>query len=164
VGSLTIASHEPDRVVLVKWDDSDAEHGWLTADQVAAGAECPLACETVGYVVAESERVLVVASTRGDNGDVLGVVRIPRVAVTSLEDVLLPIEGAAEWSEPGGPASSGPEPSGQAPVVVALDEVASAIRVWTEMLGEGLNTAGPEGVAAAMARWLGARQRMARSS
>ena len=73
-----------DKLVLVEWVDSNGGGGWDEPKTVLRNAEeNTLGCETVGWLLAENDRYLLVASSRTTSSDkqVRDAMQIPRCAV-----------------------------------------------------------------------------------
>lgn len=75
------------KLVLVEWLDSDDHQGWNSRAEVQRLADKdPLLCMSVGWVVADTDRYLLLAPSRGaqeeDEMQVCDVMQIPRAAVS----------------------------------------------------------------------------------
>lgn len=82
----------PFRPVLIEWEDSaqpSSVWGWV--DELSDPV--PVLCQTVGFLVKETERCLVLALSIGDASSerpqANGVMQIPRSAVVSLTSLAL---------------------------------------------------------------------------
>jgi len=63
------------RLVRVKWIDATTDSGWIDID--TAKNYKPIQCETVGYLLKDDEKYIVVASTvSGDQCN--GIISIPK--------------------------------------------------------------------------------------
>ena len=58
----------------IKWRDANSYSGWWDIEDVK-----PLNAITTGYVVKETKEFIVIASTIAENGQVNGVISIPKI-------------------------------------------------------------------------------------
>lgn len=66
------------KVIYVEWVDSFAFKGWFSSE----GADTDLyLIKTVGYVVKETKKALVISHSFGDNKNVMDPLSIPKVAI-----------------------------------------------------------------------------------
>lgn len=62
-------------LVLVEWDDAtQPSHGWVAPGDIDPA---PAICQSVGWIVHRDDRAITLASTKCDDGEVMGVMRIP---------------------------------------------------------------------------------------
>lgn len=67
------------RLVIILWIDSTEQYGWNEQHDLPQVAECT----TVGFLVSETDHQVVIASSRGKtNGNLNGVIAIPKVAIS----------------------------------------------------------------------------------
>lgn len=72
------------KVVYIEWEDSFGGGNWMTKKQ----ANLPVAkCVTVGFVVKETKRKIVISSHECDNGDVHGSMAIPKSCIKSIKEL-----------------------------------------------------------------------------
>lgn len=76
-------------IVKVEWVDAESEAGWHTPEEVEKMQGAP--CVTIGFLVRKPTRkspIYVVAHTVGADheGDVNGVIKIPKAWVKSVEE------------------------------------------------------------------------------
>lgn len=78
-------------LVYVEWVDSfsPASGGWRDNDDVAGDADKQLVCRSVGWIVAESKKTLVLAAHVSDSEERTGQMCIPQVAVVKRKKVKL---------------------------------------------------------------------------
>jgi hypothetical protein len=86
-----VAVSDP-RLVVVEWIDSNGGGGWDSIDAYTKAAENQeLRCESAGWLIADTDRYLLVAGTRtvgrGDSEQVNDPIQIPRVAVTRIRSL-----------------------------------------------------------------------------
>lgn len=68
-------------VVIVEWDDAAGEPGWFHTPEVDAE---PLRCISVGFLVAETEKAICIATTYTEKYDkIADYVTIPRGMIVS---------------------------------------------------------------------------------
>lgn len=75
------------KLIYVEWVDSGTSGGWQPLhDAVRAAADDPMVCESVGWLLAESDRYLLLAPSRKiehkpGTGEVCDTIQIPVEAV-----------------------------------------------------------------------------------
>lgn len=78
------------KLVMVKWVDSFERRGWLGVNDWKV--DDALHCNTVGWVVGESDACMEVAQTFSDENDnnyvmVHHVISIPKVSISSMHEI-----------------------------------------------------------------------------
>ena len=68
-------------VVLVVWEDAHSEDAWTSLEDLDTR---PLSCQTVGYLVQKTKRVVTVSSTLSEDGQACCTLHIPRAWVREL--------------------------------------------------------------------------------
>ncbi len=68
------------KLVIVKWRDTIQDPGWDGPDAL----ECPV-FETVGWHAAEDTETIKVGGTRNEDGDLSGIIAIPKGCVLSCQ-------------------------------------------------------------------------------
>lgn len=74
------------KLVRIEWLDAEASNSWTNKDEPKIGG---IACETVAFLVGESEQWVRIAHTDGGEA-VHGVMDIPRGCIVNLRELLFP--------------------------------------------------------------------------
>jgi hypothetical protein len=79
----------PPRKVWVKWVDACVERNdhWIWRDDFEPREEGGLPCETIGFVVHEDERSIVLAQSTGSNGTIDNLITLPKGMVVEIKDL-----------------------------------------------------------------------------
>jgi len=75
------------RLILVKWVDCVTKPSWALTEDVSEGLTEGADCETVGWLVSETEDAIIVAASRNSDGGWADRSRIPRGMITSLSSI-----------------------------------------------------------------------------
>ena len=71
------------RLVKIKWQDSNIQHGWQVDD-----SECRLAlCEDVGWIIYEGENILKIARGISDHSFYNSPMAIPRGCILEIREL-----------------------------------------------------------------------------
>ena len=70
------------KIVYVKWEDSHVSGAWVDREDVATWS---LTIDTVGYLFAEDNRTISIASSVSKNGNFSGVIKIPRSCIRKMK-------------------------------------------------------------------------------
>lgn len=72
-------------LVRIEWDDSSSRRAtWSQLEDLQGDADVHLRCTSVGWLLKQNERALVIAGHRSASGQYGGDMTIPRCAVTKI--------------------------------------------------------------------------------
>ena len=74
-------------LVQVTWRDATSNHGWYTLPEILKDATLLTECQTVGYLVRNDRRHVVVAQGRTEHGKLSELWAIPRSLVSKVDTV-----------------------------------------------------------------------------
>jgi hypothetical protein len=70
------------RWVLVNWLDSGGSEGWEHTEEAIHGAATdPMECESVGWLLADTDKYVLLAPSRKAEDEVMNALQIPRCAI-----------------------------------------------------------------------------------
>lgn len=75
------------KTIYVKWVDSSEAIGWNKIEDCTLLE--PLVVETIGFLLYENDKVLVVTGHVSDDGDACGAMTIPKVSILKQVECLL---------------------------------------------------------------------------
>ena len=65
-------------LIYVKWEDHSHGTSWNTADEIENKAIC---CETIGFLIKEDKKFIIVSHTKSEPGDFCGYIKIIKSCV-----------------------------------------------------------------------------------
>lgn len=74
------------RIVMVEWKDAACDSSWQSAGTIFK----VVTCWTVGILGHEDEEVITILGTMAETGDFNQSMTIPKVCITSMEDIAIP--------------------------------------------------------------------------
>ena len=72
------------RLVLIDWEDSNFEHGWLSIDQVTG---ILITTESVGFIIFEDETRISIAQNKSGIDTFMGIITIPKSCIKSIRQL-----------------------------------------------------------------------------
>ena len=73
------------RPVHVRWVDSGRSDGWESVeDSLKSTEDDSMLCESLGWLLAETDRYVLIAGSRKGDEEVLNALQIPKVAIVSM--------------------------------------------------------------------------------
>jgi len=71
-------------IVLIEWEDTNFEHGWLSADEVQ-GILIPT--RSIGFVVFEDDYSISIAQNKSAIDTFMGVITIPQSCILDIREM-----------------------------------------------------------------------------
>jgi hypothetical protein len=66
------------KLVYVKWEDPFSHDPWTNIPELVKMLSEPCICETIGYIVHETRKYIIIANTHNSERQVCGSIRIPK--------------------------------------------------------------------------------------